>query len=117
MSTFFYPITLIGPSGRRITFDALVDTGASFSSVPEQMLRELGVTPVRRARLRLADGSSHIESLCEVRAEIDGVDATTIVVFGASASPPQIGAYTLEGLLLGVDPVAERLVPVDGWWV
>jgi len=37
------------------------------------------------------------------------------VVFGATGSPPTIGAVTLEGFLLGVDPVEKRLVPVEGW--
>jgi predicted aspartyl protease len=72
MGTFFHPITLIGPDGHRVTIDALVDAGASFTSMPEGVLRDLAVQPVRRARLGLADGSSHVQSLGEVTAEIDG---------------------------------------------
>ena len=116
MGTFFHPITLVGPDGQRSTVDALVDTGASFTSMPEGVLRELGIQPVRRARLRLADGSSHVQSLGEVVAEIDGESVQTLVIFGPEGSPAAIGAYTLEGLLLGVDPVEKRLVPLEGWW-
>jgi hypothetical protein len=47
--------------------------------------------------------------------ELDGLEGPTYVVFGESGSPPAIGAVTLEAFLLGVDPVAHRLVPVDGW--
>lgn len=116
MGTFFHPITLAGPEGQRLTIDALVDTDASFTSMPEGVLRELGIHPVRRARLRLADGTSHVQSLGEAVAEIDGESVQTLVVFGPEGSPAAIGAYTLEGLLLGVDPVEKRLVPLEGWW-
>jgi predicted aspartyl protease len=116
MGTSFHASTLIGPDGGRLTVDALVDTGASFTSMAEGILRELGVQPLRRVRLRLADGSSHIESLGEAVAEIDGESVQTLVVFGPEGSPATIGAYTLEGLLLGVDPVEKRLVPLEGWW-
>jgi len=47
--------------------------------------------------------------------ELDGLEGPTYVVFGTNGSPPAIGAVTLEGFLLGVDPVAQSLVPVDGW--
>ena len=36
---------------------------------------------------------------------------TPIVVFGEDDAPPLLGAYTLEGLALAVDPEAQRLVP------
>lgn len=36
---------------------------------------------------------------------------TTLVVFGDDGAPALLGAYTLEGLGLAVDPVEQRLVP------
>jgi len=115
MGTFSHPIRYIGPNGRDLDLDALVDTGASFSSVPGNLLRELGVQPGRRVRIRLANGESHVQDLGEVRAELAGDEVTTLVVFGEPGSPPAIGAHTLEGLTLGVDPVDGRLVPMEGW--
>ena len=106
---------LVGPNGREIDLDALIDTGACFSSVPGPILRELGVTPIRRVRLRLANGESHIQELGQVRAEINGDEEETLVIFGEPGSPPAIGAYTLEGLALGVDPIEARLIPIEGW--
>jgi len=115
MGTFFHSMRLIGPNGREVDLDALVDTGASFSFAPGEVLRELGVTPVRRVRLTLANGQSQIQELGQVRAEINGDEETTLVVFGEPGSPPAIGAYTLEGLALAVDPVEARLIPMIGW--
>jgi hypothetical protein len=37
-------------------------------------------------------------------------------MFGDEELGPVLGAYSLEGLLLGVDPVNRRLVPIEGLW-
>ena len=42
-------------------------------------------------------------------ATIDGDSVVTIVVFGDEEAPALLGAYTLEGLSLAVDPVEQRL--------
>ena len=47
----------------------------------------------------------------EARASINGESVTTLVVFGRDEAPALLGAYTLEGLALAVDPVEQRLVP------
>jgi hypothetical protein len=47
--------------------------------------------------------------------ELEGLEGPTYVVFGSNGAPPAIGAVTLEGFLLGVDPVGQRLIPVEGW--
>ena len=47
-------------------------------------------------------------------AQIDGVESTTLCAFGDPDAPPLIGANTLEGFLLVVDPVEQRLVPREG---
>jgi predicted aspartyl protease len=115
MGTFMHPITLIGPSGQRRTVDALVDTGSTFTSVPGDMLRQIGVESRREVRLRLADGRSHTQQLGRVLIQLNGVEEITFVLFGEPESPPTIGAITLETLLLGVDPAGQRLVPIEGW--
>ncbi len=35
------------------------------------------------------------------------------MVFGEDNAPVLLGAYTLEGLALAVDPVTQRLVPTE----
>ena len=42
-----------------------------------------------------------------------GIRVTTLVVFGEEDAPILLGAYTLEGLTLVVDPVEQRLVSAD----
>ncbi len=115
MGTFFHPLTLIGPTGASETVEALVDTGASFTTVPASVLERLGVRPHRTTRLRVAMGEVVEWPWGWVTAEIDGVQEQTPCVFGAEAAPPVIGAVTLEIMGLGVDPRGERLVPRVGF--
>ena len=42
---------------------------------------------------------------------MDGETEVTLVVFGPDDAPALLGAYTLKGLALAVDPVEQRLVP------
>ncbi len=118
MGTFSHPVTLISPvSDRTETLDGLVDTGATFSSVPATMLASLGVVPQWNARLRLADGRVVEHQMGEVMAELDGARRTIICIFGPPDATALIGAHTLEAFLLAVDPVEQRLVPVDALWL
>jgi len=115
VGTFFHPITLISDGIRR-TIDALVDTGFTFTTMPAPLLRELGVQPFARARVKLANGQIELSDLGALTAEIEGLAARPIIcAFGEPSSPPIIGAHTLEGFLLDVDPINQRLVPVDAW--
>lgn len=118
LRTFNHPITLISPAGDRTeTLTGLVDTGATFSSAPAQVLTGLAVTPQRTIRLRLADGRIVQNDVGELLAEMDGVRVTVICVFGSDDSQMLIGAHTLEAFLLAVDPVEQQLVPVEALWL
>lgn len=44
-------------------------------------------------------------------ATINSTSEVTLVVFGEDDAPVLLGAYTVEGLRLAVDPVVQRLVP------
>ena len=117
VGTFFHPITLISQGGRRVTIDALVDTGSTFTTLPAALLNDMEVVPRRQVRMRVADGRSITEQLGVLNIELNGIEDVTYVVFGGPDAPATIGAITLEALLLGVDPVNKKLVPVEGWLV
>src|SRR5437660_9965454 len=114
MARLSNPITIVGPDGEE-TVDALVDTGADFTTLPAPLLQRLGVKPFRDARMRLADGSTAVWSLGRVTSRINGDEGPDICIFGSPDSPPVIGSYTLEGMLLGVDPGGRRLVPREAF--
>ena len=112
MGTFSYPIEIGDPGGGRFEkIDALVDTGASYTIGPAEVLARLGVAPYQRRDFRLADGRVVDLDLGQTWARVDGLTVITLVVFGAEGMGPVVGAYTLEGLGLAVDPASRQLFP------
>ena len=112
MGTFAWPLridSMNGGQGRDI--EAMVDTGATFTTLPGSLLRELGIEVTGRRDFWVADGRRIEMDFGEARVTINGDSVTTIVVFGEDEAAPLLGAYTLEGLALAVDPIAQRLVP------
>ena len=112
MGTFKWPLRISSMNGQQTRdLEATVDTGASFTTLPSSLLRELGIEAAGKRGFLVADGRRVDMEYGEARATIDGDTVTTIVVFGEDEAPPLLGAYTLEGLALAVDPEAQRLVP------
>ena len=105
----------IGDSGgsRYREVDALVDSGAAYTWIPHSILDELGLEPSFRLPFVLADGRVVDRDVTETRARLDGQVRTTIVVFGDENTNALLGAYTLEGFGLMVDPINQRPVPVE----
>jgi clan AA aspartic protease len=99
--------------GRYEKVSVPVDTGSAYTVVPRSMLERLGVKPFRRARFRLADGRTFDQEIGQTWVRFNGIEAIRIVAFGDQGDEPLLGADTLQGLLLAVDPVGERLVPVE----
>ena len=112
MGAFSCPVNVRAADGSRsATVEALVDTGSTYTCLPDALLRDLGITPRRLIRTELADGRVVTEGIGEARVRVEGVEVTTIVIFAGEGAPALLGAYTLEGALLAVDPVQQRLYP------
>jgi predicted aspartyl protease len=111
---FHVPARLTGPTGQTEALELLVDTGATFLVVPRTLAERLALRPPRTCPLQIAGGREDTWPLAEVRLAIDGIEVTTPCVI-APDDPPLLGAVALESLLLAVDPVAKRLVPVKGF--
>jgi len=118
MGTFTKRVTLYGTNGSAppsLTVDALVDTGALFSSAPSDVLEALGVQPLPTMPVRFADGELREVPIGEVEAEIDGRRMPILCFFGAKDVPALLGAHALEAFLLSVDPVEQKLVPREAF--
>lgn len=94
--------------------EAVVDTGSTFTAAPADLLEGLGIQRARRQRFRLANGQVIENDVGDARVRVEGLEGITPVIFNEPGEPVLLGAVTLEALLLGVDPVAQRLVPVEG---
>ena len=115
MGTCHIPIDLGNEQGTNWrTLDALVDTGASTTSVPASILQDLGVRPVATERFRFAQGEVRELPVGYTWIRFSGKELVTQVIFNAEGTLPLLGALALEGAYMAVDPVGKRLVPVDG---
>lgn len=112
MGTFDWPTRIAGmDDGQSRDIEATVDTGVAYTTLPAPLLREIGVEPTGQRRFLLADGRRVDLNYGQAWVTIDGESVVTVVVFGEDDGPALLGAYTLEGLALAVDPVEQRLVP------
>lgn len=98
------------PGERRLVAAALVDTGAELSWAPAGVLESLGVTRNSRWRFRQADGTVLERWTGSVIVIVDGKRAADEVVFGQPGDLVLLGARSLEGLNLRVEPASKRLV-------
>src|SRR3989442_1337792 len=100
--------------GRFAPVEALVDTGATYTSIPRDVLEGLGVVPEEEWPFVLADGRQVGYPVAWITIEMRDRAQPTIVVFGDPGSEPILGVVTLEEFRLAVDPVNRRLVSVPG---
>ena len=114
MVTIRIPVHVQGPSGRSVDVETLVDTGATHTLLPRDVLNRLGVDVIERVAFQLADQRVVNYDVGEVRLWLDGRERTVLVVFGPEDAIPLLGATTLELFNLAVDPVSRRLVSVPG---
>ena len=97
---------------RYASLDALVDTGATYTSLPESLLDGLGIPREETRRFRIADNIVVEYPMGETRVRLEGCELTVPVIFAPDDALPLVGMTTLEILGLGVDPVDQKLVSV-----
>lgn len=115
MGAFRVPVDIGTITGERFErIEALVDTGATYTWVPRQVLYRLGVQPEEVWPFVLADGREVTYPIASVRVRFKGRDRLTVAVFGEPDSEALLGVVTLEEFGLAADPVHRRLMPVPG---
>ncbi len=114
MGTFSVKLEVGDPDGRRYeTVDALVDSGATYTFMPPSLLRRLGVIPHTERGFVMADGTRIYRDSGQTWIRLGDEENVSPIVFGDENVTPLLGAVTLEIFALGIDPVNERLIPLD----
>ncbi|MBI5242615.1 MAG: aspartyl protease family protein [Elusimicrobia bacterium] len=93
-------------------FDAVVDTGATHTTLPKRDLAQLGITPESEVAIELADGRSATRQLSNVLVELEGRRRANPILLGEDGDAAVIGVVTLESCGFAVDPMSRKLVPV-----
>jgi clan AA aspartic protease len=89
----------------------LVDTGATLSWIPREILQNLKVKPTSRLEFQLADGRVLERDVGAALFTIDGRILVIPVAFAEAGEEPVLGATALEALGFSVDPVEQKLIP------
>ena len=102
-------LTTRGP--RRVLPDTLVDTGSEYTWAPRADMEALGITPQRKQGFIVADGRRIDRDIGYALVHAGGTEAPDLVVFAEPGDMVLLGAHSLEGLNLKIDPVRKELVP------
>ena len=99
------------PGELRTVRDVIVDTGSELTWIPRATLEELGLEPLRTVRFVAADGREIVREVCFGNIYVADTSAPEILVFAEPGDMLLLGARSLEGLNVRVDPATKRLVP------
>ncbi|MFQ5882117.1 MAG: retroviral-like aspartic protease family protein [Candidatus Methylomirabilales bacterium] len=105
-------IAALDHSGQPQDVEFLVDTGAAFTWVPEEIAEAVGLVPHDRRVVKVADGRQVERGLAWARITLEARTDLTLCLIGDRHSQPLLGAFTLEGFSLGVDTANRRLIPI-----
>ena len=101
-----------GPSGETRTVRFLVDSGATYSLLPERDWKALGLQPKRRQSFALADGTLLERDISECMLRVPQGECHTPVILGKVNDQPLFGVVTLEILGLVLNPFSRELQPM-----
>lgn len=114
MGTFYARCKLENPSDRSKSIvipRLLVDTGSELTWVSERMLERLGIGREKKdLRFVLANGQEVTRSVGFAIIRLDKYFTIDEVVFAEPGDLQLLGAHTLEGLNLIIEPVRRRLM-------
>lgn len=103
---------LTGPTDQRAAVRFLVDSGATYTLIPYDVLKALGLVPQHTATFRLADGTPVSRVISECHLALPQGDAHTPVILGEPGDEALLGVVTLEILGLVLNPFKRTLEPM-----
>lgn len=98
---------------KREAVRCLVDSGAIYSLVPGRVLRRLGIKPHSTREFVLANGDVVRRRLATATFEFEGRRGDSMVIVGEPGDDALLGATTLEGFGLVLDPFRRELRPMQ----
>ena len=92
--------------------NCLLDSGAVYSLIPGRILRKLGIKPHSTREFVLANGEVIQRRLATATFEYEGRRGDSMVIVGECGDDALLGATTLEGFGLVLDPFRRELRPM-----
>ena len=89
--------------------DFLVDSGASYTVLPQRMVNKLKIKPSWTQKFSLADGKKVTRDIGSAVIEFRGRKMATPVVLGLKHDSPLLGVITLESFGLSLNPFQRKI--------
>ncbi len=101
-----------GPAGKEAQVRFLIDSGATYSVLPQTTWQTIGLDAQRRMTFTLADGTTVERSISEAYLSLPQGQAHTPVILGEPNDEALLGVVTLEILGLVFNPFDRTLHPM-----
>jgi aspartyl protease family protein len=112
MGLVFVEGTVTGPTGQQESLRFLVDSGATYTLLPNDTWRAIGLAGKRSVRFSLADGTAIERQVSECHITLPQGEGHTPVILGEPGDEPLLGTITLENLGLVLNPFNRTLQPM-----
>lgn len=117
MGLTFVDGQVMAPDGRRESVNFLVDSGALYSLLPQNVWQSLGLEPTRGERFILADGTVVARNVSRCYVILPQGEEYSPVVLGEEGDDQALlGAVTLENLGLVLNPFSRTFHPMRLLW-
>jgi len=103
--------TVSGPTGRA-NVQFLVDSGATYTLLPHENWRAIGIEPKRSVSFTLADATVIERQVSECHIVLPQGEGHTPVILGEPGDEALLGVVTLEILGLVLNPFTRMLQPM-----
>ena len=104
--------TVTGPTGKQASLEFLVDSGATYTLLPQKVWRAIGLKPIDSVKCVLADGTEVQRKVSECRITLPQGERSTPVLLGEKGDEALLGTVTLEELRLVLNPFTRQLQPM-----
>lgn len=114
MGLTYVKVKVGNPANGRKSEDVncLIDSGAIYSLIPARVLRKLHIKPHSTREFVLADGQIIQRRLATATFEYENRRGDSMVIVGEPGDEALLGATTLEGFGLVLDPFRRELRPM-----
>lgn len=112
MGIVFVRGTVIGPTGKQAKVKFLVDSGATYTLLPQKVWRAIGLKPIDSVECLLADGTEVERKVSDCRIVLPQGERHTPVMLGEKGDEALLGMVTLEELRLVLNPFTRQLQPM-----
>jgi len=95
---------------RKVGVEALVDTGATFPALPEDMVRELALPSLGEHLAETAEGAGKVRLAANAIIGVEDRIAQSPIIIRPRGTTPLMGVVALEQMGYRVDPTTGKLI-------